>query len=150
MSRILYGCIVVLTVLAALGEDPAHPLQDILMVWISVIGVASAEAWSEITIHQAALGHAAYWREISSAVRHSLWVLPAALVPTVTFLMAATRQLHMNAAYQLATAALAVFIFVAAARARWFAGAGLLQSAATGLVASAMGYGIAQLRALVH
>jgi len=71
-------------------------------------------------------------------------------VPTVTFLMSATRQLHVNAAYQLATTALAVFIFVAAARGRWFAGAGLLQRAATGLVASAMRYGIAQLRALVH
>jgi hypothetical protein len=33
---------------------------------------------------------------------------------------------------------------------RWLAGASLFRSAATGAIASAIGYGIAQLRALVH
>jgi len=150
ISRILYGCVVVLTVLAALGEDPAHPLQDILMVWIAVAGVGLAEAWSEITVKEAALGHRAYWADISLALQHSLWVLPAAMVPTVTFSMSATRQLDIAAAYRLATCALTAFIFAVAARGSWLSGASLFRSAATGVVASGLGYGIAQLRALVH
>jgi hypothetical protein len=150
MSRILYGCIVVLTVLAALGEDPAHPLQDLLMVWIAVAGVALSEVWSAIVVKESGLGHMAHWPEIRDALRHSLWVLPAALVPTVTFLMSATRRLNVSSAYDFATWALIVFIFAAAARGRWLAGAGLWRSGATGLVASGIGYGIAQLRAFVH
>ncbi len=150
MSRILYGCVVVLTVLAALGEDPAHPLQDMVMVWIAVAGVALAEAWSEIVVKEANLGRKAYWPGIVAALRHSLWVLPAALVPTVTFLMSATRQLGVARAYDLSTGALVAFIFASAARGQWLAGAGPLRSAATGLIASAIGFGIAQLRALVH
>jgi len=150
MSRILYGCVVVLTVLVALGEDPVHPLQDMLMIWIAVVGVGLSEFWSEIIVDEARLGHKVHWPEVSLALQHSVWVLPAALVPTVTLLMAATRQLNVVAAYQLATWALAVFIFAAASRARWLAGAGFFRSAGTGLVASVLGYGIAQLRSLVH
>ena len=150
MSRILYGCVVVLTVLAALGEDPTHPLQDMLMVWISVAGVALAEAWAEITVKEAGLGHRAYWPDISLALQHSLWVLPAAMVPTVTFSMSATRQLNVATAYGLATWALTAFIFAVAARGSWLAGASPFRSAATAVIASAIGYGIAQLRALVH
>ena len=150
MSRILYGCVVVLTVLAALGEDPNHPLQDMVMVWISVAGVGLAEAWAEITVKEAGLGHRAYWSDISRALQHSLWVLPAAMVPTVTFSMSATRQLNVATAYDLATWALTAFIFAVAARGSWLAGASLFRSAATGVVASGIGYGIAQLRALVH
>jgi len=150
MSRILYGCIVVLTVLAALGEDPAHPLEDIVMVWIAVAGVALSEAWSEFVVKKAQLGNKAHWPEIEVAIRHSLWVLPAALIPTVTFLMSATRRLGVARAYELATVALVAFMFASAARSQWFAGAGALRSAATGLIASAIGFGIAQLRALVH
>ena len=150
MSRILYGCVVVLTVLAALGEDPSHPLQDMLMVWIAVAGVGLAEVWSEITVKEAVLHHKAHWPEISNALRHSFWVLPAALVPTVTFLLSATRQLSVAAAYKLATWAVAAVIFAAGTRCRWLAGAGLFRSVAAGLVASGLGYGIAQLRAFVH
>ena len=150
MSRILYGCVVVLTVLVALGEDPVHPLQDMLMIWIAVVGVGLSEFWSEIIVDEARLGHKVHWPEVSLALRHCVWVLPAALVPTVTILMSMTRQLSVDSAYKLAIWALAVFIFGAASRARWLAGAGVFRSAATGLIASGLGYGIAQLRALVH
>ena len=150
MSRILYGCVVVLTVLVALGEDPSHSLQDILLFWIAVVGVGLSEFWSEIIVDEARLGHKVHWPEVSLALRHCVWVLPAALVPTVTILMSMARQLSVVTAYNLAIWALVVFIFAAAARARWLAGAGVFRSAATGLIASGLGYGIAQLRALVH
>ena len=150
MSRILYGCVVVLTVLVALGEDPSHSLQDILLFWIAVVGVGLSEFWSEIIVDEARLGHKVHWPEVSLALRHCVWVLPAALVPTVTILMSMARQLSVVTAYNLAIWALVVFIFAAAARARWLAGAGFFRSAATGLIASGLGYGIAQLRALVH
>lgn len=150
MSRVLYGSVVVLTVLAALGEDPSHPIQDMLMVWIAITGVGLSEFWSEITVKEALLHHRAHWPEISSALRHSLWVLPVALVPTVTFLLSATRQISVATAYQLATWAVAAVIFAAGTRARWLAGAGPFRSVAAGLIASGLGYGIAQFRALVH
>jgi len=150
MSRIVYGCVVVLTVLAALGEDPSHPIQDMLMVWIAVTGVGLSELWSEITVKEATVGHKAYWPEIASALRHSLWVALAALVPTVTFLLSATRQLSVTTAYKLATWAVAAIILAAGTRARLLAGAGRFRSVAAGLIASGLGYGIAQFRALVH
>jgi hypothetical protein len=109
-----------------------------------------SEFWSEIIVDEARLGHKVHWPEVSLALRHCVWVLPAALVPTVTILMSMTRQLSVDSAYKLAIWALAVFIFGAASRARWLAGAGFFRSVATGLVASVLGYGIAQLRALVH
>ena len=150
MSRILYGCVVVLTVLVALGEDPTRPLQDMLLVWIALVGVGLSHFWSEIIVKEAMLHHKAHWPEISDALRHSLWVLPAALVPTATFLLFANRQVSVTTAYKLATWAVSAVIFAAASRARWLAGAGPFGSVAAGLVASALGYGIAQLRALVH
>ena len=150
MSRILYGCIVVLTVLAALGEDPVHPLKDMAMVWIALAGVALAEAWSEIVVKEAGVGHPAYWPEVAAALRHSAWVLPAGIVSTVTFLMSSTRRIGGTLAYDLATWALVIFVFVSTAGARWLAGAGLRRSLAVGIIASALGFGIAQLRAFVH
>jgi hypothetical protein len=141
---------VVLTMLVGLGEDPLHPLQDMLMVWLSVVGVGLSEFWSEIAVMEAMLGHKAYWPEVSKALRHSLWVLPAALVPTATFLMFATGQLSVATAYKLATWAMAALMFAATARTRWLAGANLFRSTVVGLVASALGYGISQLRAFVH
>jgi len=150
MSRILYGCVVVLTVLVALGEDPTRPLQDILLVWIALVGVGLSHFWSEIIVKEAVLHHKAHWPEVSSAIRHSLWVLPAALVPTVTFSLFATRQVGVATAYKLATWAVAAVIFAAGTRARWLAGAGPVRSVAAGLLASGLGYGIAQFRALVH
>jgi len=150
MSRILYGCVVVLTVLVALGEDVAHPVQDIVMLWLAVVGVGLSEFWAEVIVDEARLGHKVHWPEVSLALQHSVWVLPAALVPTVTILMSMARELSVVIAYKLAIWTLVVFIFAAAARARWLAGAGFFRSVATGLVASGLGYSIAQLRALVH
>jgi hypothetical protein len=92
MSRILYGCVAVLTVLASLGEDPERPLQDMLMVWIALAGIGLSHFWSEIIVKEAMLRHKAHWPEIADALRHSLWVLPAALAPTATFLLFANRQ----------------------------------------------------------
>jgi len=150
MSRILYGCVVVLTVLVALGEDPTRPLQDILLVWIALVGVGLSHFWSEIIVKEAMLRHKAHWPEIADALRHSFWVLPAALVPTITFLLFANRQLSISNAYKLSTWAVSAVIFAAGTRARWLAGAGLFPSVVAGLIASGLGYGIAQLRALVH
>jgi hypothetical protein len=150
MSRVLYGCVVVLTMLVGLGEDPLHPVQDMVMVWISVVGVGLSEFWSEVTVQEAMLGHKAYWPEVSRALRHSFWTLAAALVPTVTFSMSATGQLSVATGYKLACWAVVAFIFVAAARTRWLSGASFIRSTVTGLVASALGYGISQLRAFVH
>jgi hypothetical protein len=149
-SRILYGCVVVLTVLASLGEDPVHPLQDLVMVWIAVVGVALTEAWSEIIVKEANLGHHAYWPEIAVALRHSMWTLTAAIVPTVSLLMLATRQTSVAMAYDVSNTATVIFMFLCAARSQWLTGAGLLRSGVTGLVASGIGLGIVQVRTLVH
>jgi hypothetical protein len=85
---IIYGAIMVLSILLAQGSHPAPPLETAVVLFGSVLAITLAKAFAEF------LGHALETREhMTRRSWHAAWLhstptLAVANVPTALFLMA--------------------------------------------------------------
>ena len=117
---LIYGSIMVLSLLMAMGETPKAPFEPALVLFGSVLAVTLAKAFSELLSHGLETGERILTAEaVGTAWAHSHPTLTVANVPTVLFLAAGLGWLTMETATTLSQAFCIVILVGLGARVGW-------------------------------
>ena len=116
---IIYGAIMVLSILLAQGSHPAAPLETAVVLFGSVLAITLAKSFAELLSH--ALGARermvrGSWR---AAWRHSTSTLAVANVPTALFLAAWQDLIGVETALLLSQVLCVMLLAVLGGRAGW-------------------------------
>lgn len=117
---LIYGAILVLSLLMAFGDTPKAPFEPALVLFGSVLAVTLAKAFSELLSHGIETGERILTRKaFLTAWRHSHPTLTVANVPTVLFVAAGLGWLSMETATTLAQAFCVAILTELGARVGW-------------------------------
>ncbi|MEO0591882.1 MAG: hypothetical protein AAFZ11_15175, partial [Pseudomonadota bacterium] len=118
--ELIYGAIMVPSLLKAMGETPEAPFEPALVLFGSVLAVTLATAFSERLSHGLETDARILTAEaVGTAWAHSQPTLTVANVPTVLFLAAGMGWLTMETATTLSQAFCIVILVVLGARVGW-------------------------------
>jgi hypothetical protein len=145
---IIYGAIVVLSILMARGSHPEAPLRTAAILFGSVLAITLARAFAELMAHAIDTGaritrHA--WR---AAWRQSRATLAAANAPTVLFMLAGVGWLPLEFAVVLSHSVCIVLLLVMGARAGWVIDRKIVPAILGGLFAGSIGVTLSLARLL--
>lgn len=147
---LIYGAILVLSTLMAMGGTPAAPFEPALVLFGSVLAVTLAKAFAELLSHAIETGERLLtWRAIGAAWRHSHPTLTVANIPTAVFVAAGLGLITMDAATT-ASQLFCVLILIAFGgrvgwvinHTWWLAAAGAVFAGSVGTALAAMKYAI--------
>ena len=117
---LIYGAIMVLSLLMALGETSEAPFEPALVLFGSILAMTLAKAFSELLSHAIETGERLLTaKAFQAAWAHSHPTLMVANVPTVSFVAAGLGWLTMDAATALSQAFCVGILIVLGARVGW-------------------------------
>lgn len=148
---LLYGAIMVLSLLMALGEAPEAPFEPALVLFGSVLAVTLAKAFSELLSHGIETGERILTAEaIQTAWSHSHPTLTVANVPTLLFVAAGLGWLAIETATTLSQAFCIAILVLLGARVGWVIGHSWGLSLGGALFAGGIGTALALLKYAIH
>ncbi|MEL6103021.1 MAG: hypothetical protein AAFR68_17135 [Pseudomonadota bacterium] len=148
---LIYGAIMVLSLLMAMGETPKAPFEPALVLFGSVLAVTLAKAFSELLSHGLETGERILTAEaVGTAWAHSHPTLTVANVPTVFFLAAGLGWLTMETATTLGQAFCIVILVVLGARVGWVIAHNWWLPFGGALFAGGIGSALALLKYAIH
>lgn len=117
---LIYGAIMVLSLLLALGDTPEAPLKPGLVLFGSMLAVTLTRAFAELLSNGMETGERILTRRAFSTVwSHSHPTLTVATVPTLLFLAAGLGWLTIDLATSLSQAFCLMILIVFGARVGW-------------------------------
>ena len=150
VSRVIYGAVVGLALVAALEVHPPTAAQIIALLLSTALAVALAELFSDIVGTRIRLRRAASARRRREMLQDVAAVAAGAAFPAVFFLLAVLNVVELDTAFALAKwsglGLLGVYGFLAAR----LSGARLAHAAAWAVGVGAIGAIVIVLKALVH
>lgn len=148
---LIYGAIMVLSLLMALGDTPVTPFEPALVLFGSVLAVTLAKAFSELLSHGMETGERILTSTaLRTAWRHSHPTLTVANLPTVLFIAAGLGWLSMDAATTLSQVFCVLILIVLGARVGWVIDHSWWLPIGGALFAGGVGSGLAILKYAIH
>lgn len=147
---LIYGAIMVLSILLAQGGHPAPPLETGIVLFGSVLAITLAKAFAELLAHaldtreRMARGS---WR---AAWRHSKPTLAVANVPTALFLVAWQQWITVDTALVLSQAMCVTLLALLGGRAAWVLDRRLLPAILGAIFAGGVGLLLAIVKYVIH
>lgn len=148
---LIYGAILVLSLLLALGDTPEAPFEPAIVLFGSVLAVTLAKIFSEILSHGIETGERILTaKAFRAAWKHSHPTLTVANVPTLLFMAAGLGWVT----YDLATTVSQIFcvsiLVVLGARVGWVINHSWWLPIGGAVFAGAVGVGLAALKYAIH
>ena len=148
---LIYGAIMVLSLLMALGDTPKAPFEPALVLFGSVLAVTLAKAFSELLSHGIETGERILTgKAFGAAWSHSHPTLTVANVPTVLFVATGLGWLAMDTATTLSQAFCIAILVVLGARVGWVIGRNLWLPLGGAVFAGGIGIALAFLKHAIH
>ena len=148
---LIYGAIMVLSLLMALGEAPEAPFEPALVLFGSVLAVTLAKAFSELLSHGIETGERILTaKAFGTAWAHSHPTLTVANVPTALFVAAGLGWLATDTATTLSQAFCIAILVVLGARVGWVIGHNLWLPLGGAVFAGSIGIALAFLKHAIH
>ncbi len=145
-SKIIYGSIYIMVMLEIFSEKPPAEMVAILVIILTMLGIALAEAYSdsigEEVKTQAPLTHSQQWR----IIRDCLPITYGVAIPAIMLALSGLGIIGRDAAYEMAQYGLIAVLFIFGFFSRKFSGGSLRRSILVGLTAVAIGLIIIELR----
>jgi hypothetical protein len=147
---LIYGAIMVLSILMAAGDHPDAPGKTAIVLFGSVLAITLAKAFAEFMAH--ALDHGTRlsgggWRD---AWHHSYPTLAVANLPTLLFLAAAMGWITADLAVLLSQGVCIALLMLLGARVGWVADGGTVRAVLGAVFAGGIGFALAILKVLIH
>lgn len=149
---LIYGAIIVLSILMALSDDtPASPFEPALVLFGSVLAVTLAKAFSELLSHAIETGERILTRKaFATAWQHSHPTLLVANVPTALFVTAGLGWLSPETATTASQVFCVIILVVLGARVGWVIRHSWWLPVGGALFAGAIGFALALLKYAIH
>lgn len=148
--RAIYGAIIGLALVVALGQHPPSAAQTIGAVVGTALAVGLAEIYSEFVGKEARERRPLQWRELGHLARDAVAVVLGAGFPAVFFILAAAGVMELDTAFTVAKwsgfALICFYAFFAARLTGSGNGRALVHAAALGLIGGAL----IALKAVLH
>ena len=148
---LIYGAIMVLSLLLALGDTPKAPFEPALVLFGSVLAVTLAKAFSELLAHGMATGE----RILTATAFRAAWArshptLTVANLPTVLFIAVGLEWLALKTAVTLSQVFCVAILTVLGARVGWVIGHSWWLPIGGALFTGALGCALAALKYAIH
>lgn len=147
---LVYGAIMVLSILLAQGAHPGAPYETAAVLFGSVLAITLAKTFAEFLAHALDAGHhltRAGWR---AAWRHSTPTLAAANLPTAFFVASGLGWIPPETALALSQAICVALLGVVGARIGWVLDQRVVPAVLGAVFAGGVGLGLAILKHLIH
>ncbi|TWI78691.1 hypothetical protein JM93_04409 [Roseibium hamelinense] len=148
---LIYGSILVLSLLMALGDPPEAPFEPALVLFGSVLAVTLARAFAALLSHAIETGERMLTlKAFQAAWQHSHPTLIVANVPTALFTAGGLGWLTMNTATLLSQAFCVAILILVGARVGWVIRHSWWLPIGGALFAGSIGIGLATMKYAVH
>lgn len=148
---LIYGAILVLSLLMAMDEVRDGPFEAALVLFGSVLAVTLAKIFAEVLSHAMETGERILTRKaFGTAWSHSHSTLLVANVPTAIFIIAGLGWLDLGMATALAQLFCILVLVVLGARVGWVIKHSWWLPIAGALFAGSVGFGLAALKYAIH
>jgi hypothetical protein len=150
VGRVIYGAIIGLALIVALGGHPPSPVGMIGSLLATAVAVGLAEAYSDVVGTQTNERHRVTGRQVRHIVDDAVAVAYGIAFPAVFFLLAALGVIRLEGAFALAKwTGLALIGFYGFWAAR-FAGANVLRALTHAALVALIGAFLILLKSLLH
>jgi len=150
-SGLIYGAIMVLSVLMALDGPPKSPFQPALLLFGSILAIVLARSFSDLLSHGLETSERVLTRQaFRLAWQGSHPILTVANVPTVLFIAAGFGWLSMDTAMFLSQAFCLMVLVSLGARMGWVIDHSWKQAIGSAVFAGSIGLGLAVLKYVIH
>lgn len=148
---LIYGAIMVLSLLMAAGESTEAKVKTAMILFGSMLSVALARGFAELVAHGIETGERIMTaRALCAAWHNSHPILVVAVFPTLLFLAAAFGLCSAHAATMLSQVYCVAILVLFGARVGWVISRGLWLTITGALFAGGIGSALAVLRYLLH
>ncbi|MBS0124490.1 hypothetical protein [Thetidibacter halocola] len=147
---LIYGAIMVLSILMAAGDHPDAPFKTAVVLFGSVLAITLAKAFAEFLAHALDHGTRLSGGGWSDAWHHSYPTLAVANLPTLFFVAAAMGWITVELAVLLSQGLCIALLMVLGARVGWVADGGMVRAILGSLIAGGIGVALAALKVLIH
>lgn len=147
---IIYGAIMVLSVLMAVGDHAEIPFETAAVLFGSTLAVALAKAFSELMSRALDTGERVGGASIRYAWMHAKPTLVTANISTALFLAAGFGFLSTELALYLSQTSCVVFLLALGARVGWVLDRAVLSAVLGALFAGGVGLLLAGMKFLIH
>ncbi len=147
---IIYGAIMVLSILIAAGHHPQPPFETAAVLFGSVFAITLAKAFAELMAHALDTGERMTRDAWKNAWRHSSPTLAVANLPTLFFIFAGLGWISADLASTLSQIVAVLLLAVLGVRVGWVIDGKLLPAILGGLFSGSVGLGLAILKHLIH
>lgn len=147
---LIYGAIMVMSVLIAAGHHPQAPYETASVLFGSVLAITLAKAFAELMSHALDSGERltrAAWR---NAWHHSSPTLAVANLPTLFFVFAGLGWITPETASALAQIVAVAMLAVLGARVGWVIDGKVMPAVLGGVFSGSVGLALAVLKYMIH
>lgn len=147
---IIYGAIMVLSILIAAGHHPQPPFETAAVLFGSVLAITLAKAFAELMAHALETGHRIEAGSWGKAWRHSSPTLAVANLPTLCFVFAGLGWISVPMAFTLSQITAVTLLAVLGARVGWVIDRRVMPAVMGALFAGSVGLALAAFKYLIH
>lgn len=147
---IIYGAIMVLSILMAAGNPLESPVKTAVVLFGSVLAITLAKAFAELMAHALESGERITRHAWRSAWHHSAPTLAVANLPTLLFLAAAFGWMNLEVAALLSQSVCIALLVLLGARVGWAIDGKITPAALGGLFAGGIGLALALMKVVIH
>lgn len=147
---IIYGAIMVLSILMAAGDHPESPIKTAVVLFGSVLAITLAKAFAEVMAHALETGERLTRQAWRAAWHHSSPTLAVANLPTLFFLIATMGWLSAELAVLLSQAVCVGLLVILGARVGWVIDGRVTPAFLGGLLAGGLGVALAVMKFAIH
>ena len=147
---IIYGAIMVLSILLAAGDHPNAPIKTAVVLFGSVLAITLAKAFAELMSHALQTKERVTRLAWRAAWHHSSPTLAVANVPTLLFLAAALGWLSAQSAIVLSQSLCVALLAILGSRVGWVIDGRIMPAVMGALFAGSAGLALAILKLVIH
>lgn len=147
---IIYGAIMVLSILIAAGHHPQPPFETAAVLFGSVLAITLAKAFAELMAHALDTGEKIEHGAWGKAWRHSSPTLAVANFPTLFFVMAGLGWITVPTAFAWSQVTAVALLAMLGARVGWVIERRTLPAVLGAIFAGSVGLALAAFKYLIH
>lgn len=147
---IIYGAIMVLSILMAAGDHPDAPIKTAIVLFGSIFAITLAKAFAELVANALETGERITRHTWRGAWHHSSPTLAVANLPTLFFLAAAAGWLGTEQAALFSQGVCIALLAFLGARVGWVIDRKFTPALLGGLLAGGLGVALALMKVAIH
>lgn len=147
---IVYGSIMVLSVLIAAGHHPQEPFQTAVVIFGSILAITLAKAFAELMAHALETGERVTRKSWKDAWRHSSPTLTVANLPALFFILAGFEWMTVYQASMLSQITAIALLSFLGTRVGWVIEQRVIPAILGGIFFGSIGLALGVLKFLIH